>query len=288
MAALRLEQPGRPNGSGRRLTEAQEKEIKRAIADRCPDQLKLPFALWTRNAVSMLIAQKHGIRLPIRTVGEYLKRWNFTPQRPQKRFYERKEAEVKKWLNEEYPAIKARAHKEKAEIHWLDEAGIRSDDHHGRGYSPRGHTPVCRVKGTAEKINIVSTVTNQGKVRFMFYRSTMDAKKFILFLRRLKKSTDKKVFLIADNLRTHHSDHVKDWIAAHNEKIEIFYLPSYAPDLNPDEYLNCDMKRAIGEKPDARAKGSLAKNAIRVMQSIQKQPGRVLKYFEHESIAYAL
>jgi transposase len=96
MAALHLEQPGRPTGSGRRLTAAQEKEIKRAITDRCPDQLKLPFALWTRNAVSLLIAQKYGIHLPIRTVGEYLKRWNFTPQKPQKRFYERKEAEVKK------------------------------------------------------------------------------------------------------------------------------------------------------------------------------------------------
>jgi len=288
MKALHLARPGRPQGSGRRLSREQERDIRRLVTNQCPDQLKLPFALWTRIAVALHISERHGISLPVRTVGRYLMRWGFTPQKPLKRFYERDRVAVAKWLTEEYPAIKARARKNKAEIHWEDETGIRSGDHRGRGYAPKGHTPVCRVKGTAEKLNMASTITNQGKVRFMFYRGTMDAKTLIKFLTRLVASSERKVFVIADNLRTHRCAAVREWLDAHSKKIEMFYLPGYAPDLNPDEYLNCDMKRTLGERPDARVKGTLKKNVIRVMRSIQKQPNRVRKYFEHKSISYAI
>jgi transposase len=287
--ALRPEKPGRPSGSGRRLSAEQEQDVRRAIADKCPDQLKMPFALWTRNAVALYIRQRHGIAVPIRTVGWYLRRWGFTPQKPLKRFYERNEAAVRRWIAEEYPAIKARARKEKAEIHWGDETGIRSGDHRARGYAPKGETPVCRVKGTAEKVNMISSVTNRGKVRFMLYRGTMNAKTMTAFCARLVESSGRrKVFLIVDNLRTHHCKPVREWLAKRPKRIEVFYLPSYAPDLNPGEYLNCDMKRTLGESPDARAKGTLARNALRVMRGIQKRPERVRKYFEHKSIAYAV
>jgi transposase len=285
--ALKPARPGRPTGSGRRLSPEQEKAIRQCITDRCPDQLKLPFALWTRDAVRQLIAQDYGIDLPIRTVGWYLKRWGFTPQKPVRRAYERSEPAVQRWLADEYPAIKRKARHEGAEIHWGDEMGLRSDDVNGRGYAPKGRTPVRRAKGSPEKMNMISTVTNQGKVRFMFYRERMNAKMLIRFLRRLIRSADQKVFLILDNLRVHHARVVKAWVLLHADQIELFYLPSYSPDLNPDEYLNCDVKALVSKRPDSRRKGTLARTSLGAMRSIQKQPHRVRKYFEAKSIVYA-
>jgi len=285
--ALRPDQPGRPIGSGRRLTAEREAIVRRFITDRFPDQLKLPFALWTRDAVRQLIAQQFGIDLPIRTVGWYLKRWGFTPQKPVRRAYERSEPAVRKWLDETYPAIRRKARQQGAEIHWGDETGLRSDDVNGRGYAPKGQTPVRRAKGTPEKTNMISTVTNQGKVRFMFYRERLNAKTLIRFLRRLVRSVDGKVFLILDNLRVHHARIVRQWVGQHADRIELFYLPSYSPDLNPDEYLNCDLKAEVGKRPDSRHKGALHRTSLQAMRRIQNQPHRVRKYFQAKTIIYA-
>jgi len=285
--ALKPAHPGRPTGSGRRLSREQEKIIRRCITDRHPDQLKLPFALWTRDAIGQLIHQKMGINLPIRTIGGYLQRWGFTPQKPVRRAYERSEPAMRRWLEKEYPAIQRKAKRKKAEIHWGDETGLRSDDVNGRGYAPKGCTPVRRAKGKVERTNMISTVTNQGKVRFMFYRERMNAQMLIRFLRRLVRSVDRKVFLILDNLRVHHAKLVKAWVKEHKDRIELFYLPSYCPDLNPDEYLNCDLKALVGKRPDSRHQGALSRTSLHAMYHIQKQPARVRKYFEAKSIQYA-
>jgi len=278
---------GRPTGSGKTLSPQMENEIKRIVIDKYPDQLKLPFALWTREAVRLLIKERFGIDMPIRTVGEYLKRWQFTPQKPVRRAYERNPKAIKKWMEKDYPSIRERAKIEDAEIHWGDETGLRSDDVNGRGYSPKGRTPVRQAKGTPEKINMISSITNQGKVRFMFYEGGMNAARFIDFLKRLVRESEKKVFLIVDNLRVHHSRPVKDWLEENKERMSIFYLPSYSPDLNPDEYLNNDLKARVSKRPDARHKGSLKKTAKSAMFSIQKQPEKVSAYFNAEDIRYA-
>ena len=225
--------------------------------------------------------------MPIRTVGEYLKRWGFTPQKPVRRAYERNPKAVERWLGEEYPAIEARAKREKAEIHWGDETGLRSDDTKGRGYSPRGKTPVRAAKGTPEKINMISSITKHGKVRFMFFHGGLNAAKFIEFLKRLVKDSRKKVFLIVDNLRVHHSRKVKQWAEKHAGRIELFYLPSYSPDLNPDEYLNNDLKTRVSRSPEGRKKGELKDTAKRAMHSIQKETEKVMGYFQAPQVRYA-
>jgi transposase len=286
--ALKIKKRGRPSGSCRTLTKKQEKELKKAMRDRCPNQLKLPFALWTRIAVQQLIKQFWSIDMPIRTVGEYLKRWGFTPQKPLRKAYKQNSKAVKKWLDQEYPVIVKRAKKEKAEIHWGDETGLCNDSYHGRSYAPRGQTPAIRLHPRCKRVNLISTVTNQGKVRFMIYKSKMNSQTLIKFMERLIKDSDKKVFLILDNLKVHHSYIVKDWIEEHIEQIEIFFLPSYSPELNPDEYLNCDLKAGVHSGVPARTKGHLKCKAISHLRKLQKLPGRVRKYFKHPKIAYAV
>ena len=285
--AIRAKKRGRPDGACRTLSAEQEKQIQKAIVDKEPDQLKLPFALWTRIAVQQLIKHLYAIEMPVRTVGEYLNRWGNTPQKPLRRAYEQNPKAVKKWLDEQYPAIVQRAKIEKAEIHWGDETGLCNDSQHGRSYAPRGKTPAIRLPAKKERINLISSITNQGKVRFMLYRNTMNAQTMIKFLNRLIKDVGQKVYLIVDNLRVHHGKVVKQWLELHKEQIEVFYLPAYSPELNPDEYLNCDLKAGVHSGVPARSKDQLAKKAISHLRMLQKKPKRVSKYFKHPKIAYA-
>jgi transposase len=284
---IRLKSRGRKHGTKRTLKPEQEKELQKIIEDKEPDQLKLPFALWTRRAVQQIIKKMYRIDMPIRTVGEYLNRWGFTPQKPLKRAYEQNPEAVKKWVAEEYPKIVGKAKQEGAEIHWGDETGLRNDSQHGRSYAPRGKTPAIRLCAKRERINLISSITNQGTVRFMVYQDAMNSQTLIKFLKRLVKDADKKVFLILDNLRVHHSKLVKEWLENHQEEIELFFLPSYSPELNPDEYLNCDLKAGVHSGPPARSKPDLKKKVISHLRMLQKKPARVAKYFKHPKIRYA-
>ena len=201
--------------------------------------------------------------------------------------YEQNPKAVKKWLEEEYPAIAANAKKEKAEIHWGDETGLSNNCQHGRSYSPRGRTPAIRLPAKKERINLISSITNQGKTRFMIYDGTMNSDTLIKFFKRLIKDADKKVYLVLDNLRVHHSKPVKKWVQEHKDQIELFFLPSYSPELNPDEYLNCDLKDGVHSSVPARTKPNLKKMAVSHLRKIQKLPERVKNYFKHPKIAYA-
>ena len=171
--------------------------------------MKLPFALWTRIAVQQYIKQRWSIDMPIRTVGEYLTRWGFTPQKPLCRAYKQNPETVKKWLKEEYPVIAKRSKTEKAEIHWGDKTGLCNDTYHGRSYAPRGQTPAIRLHFRCKRVNLIFTVTNQGKVRFMVYEKKNSAT-MIKFMERLIKDSSQKVFLILDTLKVRHSYIVRD------------------------------------------------------------------------------
>ena len=286
-AGMALKPRGRSTGVGRRLTAEQESEVQKLIRDKTPDQIKMPYALWSRTAVMELIGQRFKIKLPVRTVGTYLARWGFTPQKPIKKAYEQRPVEVRAWLDNSYPVIAERAKAEGAEIHWGDETGLRSDDVRGRSFAPKGKTPVVRVNSKRENVGLISTVTNQGKVRWMVLNGALDSDQLIAFLKRLVKDAKRKIFLILDNLRVHHAKLVKAWLAKHEDEIEVFYLPSYSPELNPDEMLNADLKQAVTTKAPARTKGQLLKTTTSHMRKLQKSPARVKSYFEHAPVKYA-
>ena len=286
-SALRDAVGGRKLGELRLLSAQQEALIQKLIADKTPDQLKMVYALWTRAAVAELIEQRFGIKLQVRTMGLYLARWGFTPQKPMKKAYEQSPAAVKKWLDEEYPAIAARAKTEGAEIQWGDESGLRSDDVRGRSYAPKGETPVVRVPNKRHSLSIISTVTNKGQMRWRIFDGALNSAILIDFFKRLIKGQKKKVFLILDNLRVHHSRPVKEWLADHADAIEVFYLPSYSPELNPDEMANADLKQAVTKLAPARTKLQLVKATARHLRSVQRQPERIKKYFEHAPVRYA-
>ena len=274
-AAIAGGQRGVRQGDRRSLSSSQEVLIRTLMTDKMPDQLKLGFALWTRDAVRELIRQRCGFLMPVRTVGEYLKRWGYTPQRPLHRAYQQKPEVVQHWLDNEYPRIAQRARAENGEIQWGDETGMRSDSHAGRSYAPIGETPERLVSGSRFSTNMISTVTNRGKLRFMLYRETLTAPVLIRFLSRLiRDAQGRKVFLILDNLRVHHSKKVSAWVGDRKEQIELFFLPAYAPELNPDEYLNCDLKHQVRTGLPARNQDELERRVRSVMRRLQLHPER--------------
>ena len=247
--ALKPNSAGRKIGTRRSLSAEQERAVQKAICDKRPEQLKLDSYLWGRKAVMQLIEQDYGIRLTVRGVGNYLARWGFTPQKPIKKAYEQRPEAVRKWLGEEYPAIAQRAKAEGAEIHWGDETALVNTDVRGRSYEPAGQTPVAdAVGGPRPNLSMLAAVTNQGKTRWMIIDEAFNADRLIEFLEALTKDVGHKVFLVLDNLGTHHSKPVEAWLAGRPDQIEVFYLPSYSPELNPEERLNADLKQAIGAK----------------------------------------
>ena len=176
---------------------------------------------------------------------------------------------------------------EGAEIHWGDESGLRSDDVRGRSYAPKGQTPVIRVNNKRHGLSVISTVTNKGQMRWKIFDGALNADILIDFMRRLIRNAPKKIFLILDNLRVHHAKPVKAWLAANAQHIEVFYLPSYSPELNPDEMANADLKQGVTKLTPARTKLQLVKATARHLRSVQRQPERIRKYFEHEPVRYA-
>lgn len=269
------------------LSREIEKKVQKMILDTMPDQLKLAYSLWTRKAVKELVEREFGILVAISTMGDYLRSWGYSPQKPKKKAYEQCSKKVQKWLDQEYPAIKRRANSENAEIHWGDETGVRNNSQHGRSYAPKGKTPVKKNMAKRFSVNMISTVTNRGKVEFMIYTSTMNSQMFIKFMEQLIKNKEMKVFLILDNLRVHHSKIVKQWEEENKENIELFFLPSYSPEKNPDEYLNCDLKYGVSEKPAPKNKTQLQNNLENHMVMLQANKKRVIKYFKHKDIKYA-
>ena len=278
---------GRRLGECRQLSVEQEVLIRKLLIDKVPEQLKLDFALWTRQAVRELVEQRCGLKMPIRSVGEYLKRWGYTPQKPLKRAYEQNPKAVRGWLETDYPRLRERAKAEGGAIYWGDETGLRSDCQHGRGYAPKGRTPVVDLNARRESISLISAITNQGLVRFRLFEGALKADFLVDFMKRLVRGARGKVFLILDNLRVHHAKMVKSWLSEHEKEIEVFHLPSYSPELNPDEYLNGDLKCGVHSGTPARNRQQLSQKALRHMRRLQKTPQRVRRYFDHEKIRYA-
>jgi transposase len=285
--ALPGDRTGRPVGSGRLLSAAQEGRLEAVIVGSTPADEGIASGLWTRQAVRQLIRQEFGLDLPIRAVGEYLRRWGLTPQRPVRHAYRQDAEEVRRWLEEEYPAVAARAKAEGAEIHWGDESGARSEAARQRGYAPRNEPPEQAVSGQRFRVNMISTITNEGKLRFMLYDGQMTAAVFVLFLTRLVAGATRKIILIVDRLKVHEAKEVQAWLYDHRDELEIVGLPRYAPERNPDEYLNNDVKGNLNTDGPAGSREELKGKMRRFLQHLAKLPEHVRAYFEHPKVAYA-
>ena len=287
IAAIKPGKRGRRQGAKRVLTPEQEREIRGIIVDKTPEQMKFKECMWSRSNIRDLIKRLYKIEMPLSSLGYYLARWGFSVQRPNKRAYKQDAEKVQNWVEEEFPGITARAKEEGAEIFFGDETGLQNQATYLRGYAPIGKTPTVRTEAKHIKINMLSAISNRGKLRFILYRDNMNADKLIDFMRRLVYDSKKKVFLILDNLRVHHAKKVMEWLKKHKNEIEIFYLPPYAPEYNPDELLNSDLKRGISKRPSPRSAKELEHNVRSHLKSLQLHTDKIKGFFASAFTSYA-
>lgn len=291
-AALAKRRRGRRVGEQQALSAAQQASIAGSIAGKCPDQLRIPGLLWTRSTVRALIERETGVKLEISTVGRYLRAWGFTLKKPSKRALEQDPVVVQAWLDEVYPALERKAKAEGALILWGDESGIRMHDLTPQaGYAPRGQRTVARIAGRKAGANMISAIANGGQMSFRVFEGRFTADVFIDFLDRLIRThPGRKLYLVVDNHSTHHAKKVKAWLArgGRDRKLELVFLPAYSPELNPDENLNQDVKRHLRASTDRPADKPGLISAMRgFLHSVQRQPARVVAYFQSEFCRYA-
>jgi transposase len=289
-AALAKRKRGRDAEAQMVLSGVQQERLVKAIKSCYPEQLRIAGLLWTRDAVRDLIERECGVRLDLSSVSRYLRRWGFTLKRPVKRALEADPVVVEAWLSEVYPQIKARAAREHGLILWQDESGIRLQQLVPKaGYAPKGVRAVARISGKRITQNMISAIANSGQMHFSLFEGKFTAKTFIEFLDRLVRSyPDRKLFLICDNHSTHHAKIVTRWVAKHAERLELHFLPAYSPELNPDEYLNQDLKRHMRElypRPDD--KPTLKATIRAFLHRRQRQPHIVSNYFKAPHVTYA-
>ena len=227
--------PIQRSGRTRKLTEVEAQQVKRWILGGDPRQYGVDFGLWTRQIVSDLIQDRFGIDLSVTSVGELLHRLGLTPQKPLRRAYERDKEGVKKWVAESYPRIRKKAKQQGAQIFWLDEASIRSDDPLQRTWGEKGNPPVVKTRGRRQSINAISALSNKGGFWYHVYTGRFNADKCIDCFKKFMRNRKKPIFLIVDGHPVHKSKKVKKYIDSLQGRLELYLLPPYAPDINPDE-----------------------------------------------------
>jgi transposase len=286
--ALSERRRGRRPGEQAALSPGQQEAVIALVRETTPDQLGLAGFLWTREAVAELIARRAAVRLARTTVGRYLRGWGFSPQKPQRQALEQNPAAVARWLEEEYPAIRAQAKREGGVVLWLDELGVRSDTAAGRSWALVGHTPVVKRTGKRFRVNMISAISAGGLLRFRLFTGSFTGPVFIDFLRRLVRDlAGQKVHLIVDGHPVHRAKLVSAWVARHAERIELHFLPGYSPELNPVELLNHDVKANAAGRRRARTVAELTGELRAYVRRRQRQPEVVARFFQHPDTCYA-
>lgn len=270
-----------------RLTGKNLRWLYATITMKSPLQLKFPFALWTRSIIARLIRERFGVKLSLASVGRLLAQLGLTPQRPIYAAYEQNPSLVEKWLAEQYPQIRAEARKTGAEIYFGDEAGLRSDYHSGTTWAPAGQTPVVMGTGQRFGLNLISAVSAKGLLRFMVVRGRVGAAEVCEFLRRLMHRARRPVFLILDGHPMHKAKMVNQCVEKFGGKLQLFFLPPYSPELNPDEQVWRDLKQNGIGRSEILSRDDMEQKVTSHLQALSGLPKKVRSFFQLPMTRYA-
>ncbi|MHC1764715.1 MAG: IS630 family transposase [Verrucomicrobiia bacterium] len=270
-----------------KLNEKQRQRVKRWILGKDPRQYGFEFGLWTRRIVQTLIQEKMGIELGLTAVGRLLASLEITPQKPLRRAYERDPQAVDLWMKETYPKLRKRAKRAGAMIFFLDEAGFQSDPPLGRTYGLKGTTPVVVTSGQRQSINVISAVNARGEFWAATYTGKLNAESFVAFLKDFMKGRPTKVFLVVDGHPAHKANSVKAYVQSLKGRLELHFLPPYAPDLNPDEFVWSHMKTNGVSKKPLKKNASLRERVEQDIADLHNNRALVRSFFCADSVAYA-
>jgi transposase len=270
-----------------KITGRQMKWIYNTVIMKNPLQFKFEFALWTRAMIRALIKERFGINLSLASVDRLLAQLGLTCQKPLMKAFQQNPTLVEDWLKREYPKIRSRAKRLGAEIFFADEAGVRSDFHAGRTWAPRGETPVVPMTGARFALNMISAVSPKGKLRFMVVSGRIAAAEFCEFLRRLVHGMNRKVFLIADGHPVYRSAKVRQLVESLKDKLELYHLPPYSPELNPDELVWNELKNNGIGRMQIVGPDDMKRKVISHMRWMQRTPDLIRSFFHATTTKYA-
>ena len=275
-------------GTGRpaKLTAKQMQQVFRWINGKDPRQYGFDFGLWTRKIVAQLIAERFSIDLSLASVGKLLASLNVTPQKPLTRAYQRDPAAIEAWKRKIYPQLAARAKRQGAEIYFWDESGFRADAVHGKTWGVRGQTPVVAVAGTRQSISAASAVNANGAFWFVTYKGGMTAELFVELLKHIVRGRRKPLFLVLDSLPAHKAKMVREYVESTKGKLELHFLPGYAPELNPDELVWNHVKRTGTARSPLTAGESLQDRIEADLLVVQADPALIRSFFKAPNVAY--
>ena len=278
---------GRPVGQSGLLTTRQQETLVAAIEGGRPDQYMLPQLLWTRQAVADLAQKRFGVVPALRTVSTWLADWGFTAKKPVWRVMSQNAEAVAAFMTETYPLLAARAKHEGAEIWFLDESGVRVDAVRGRGYAKRGSRALAIKPARRKGINVIQAATRNGRHAFSCFEGSADTTRVIGFLERLASRATTKLIVVLDNHSIHRGPRIRDWLEAQQGRVELVYLPTYAPELNPAEFANNDLKGVLEHANDRPTTTAALLIAVRrTLHSLNRTRGRVASWFNAQELAY--
>jgi transposase len=268
------------------LSTRQKLQVRRWINGKDPRQYGFDFGLWTRRIVSELVKRRFGIRLGLTAVGRLLYELDITPQKPLRRAYERDPVAIEQWKTEVFPALRTRAKRLGARIFFLDETGVRSDQVLGRTWGLRGQTPVVPTSGRRQSINAISAVNARGEFWYEVYSERLNASRFLELLRHFMRNRRIRVFLVLDRHPAHVAGLIARYVQSQKGRLELHFLPGYAPDLNPDEFVWNHLKSQGVSKEPLRKDESLRARVDEDLAVIEAQPALVRSFFRAPSVAY--
>ena len=268
------------------LSSRQKLQVRRWINGKDPRQYGFDFGLWTRKIVAALIEQKFSVQLGVTAVGRLLAELDITPQKPLRRAYERDPVAIKRWTTEVFPRLRARAKRAKGRIFFLDEAGVRSDHVLGRTWGLRGQTPEVPTSGRRQSVSAISAVNPRGEFWYEIYTERLNATRFITLLTHFMRRRKGKVFLVLDGHPAHIAKAVARYVQSLRGRLELHFLPGYAPELNPDEFVWNHLKRQGVSKTPLRRNESLRNRVQADLAAIKSRPALVRSFFHAPSVAY--
>jgi transposase len=286
-SSFKYEKRGVKEGARSKISRKQESKLIYDILHHTPDEIGMEYSLWTSRVVKDYIEKEFGVTYARSTIRDLMRKLGFSSQKPIRLSYKRDPQKISKWLQETYPTIKARAKKEGARIYWGDEMGLQSFDNKGKTYGVKGETPTIKKSGSRFKCNMLAAISAEGVMNWMVFEDNFTAETFIVFLKRLVRQIKVKIFLIVDNHKVHHSKKVMNYVVKNKDKIELFYLPPYCPDMNPQELVNQDVKSNCNNFRPLRTMQDLTINLRYYLTQVQYNAQKLKNYFKKQEVAYA-